>query len=270
MRRPEPETPGDLHARLAGVARAIAELLLKPRHDEAELAALDVEARGITGRECRPARNLQTAAPNPRPPEETAAVIRKAYLPGCLLLACLPFLPMPARAQARGDSTVVILVRHAEKAAAGGGFFNSNPPLTPAGERRARDLYAIARRYGVDAIFVTQFQRTRQTAAPTAKGLRLTPRMVPMLGGEVLARETVDSIFAHHAGQTVLVVGHQTSIPRMVELLGGPVLGDICSLSYSNLFIVVLSPGRPARVARTHYGAADPADEPGCIGGLRR
>jgi phosphohistidine phosphatase SixA len=185
------------------------------------------------------------------------------------LLSCLLMVPTAARAQARGDSTVVILVRHAEKALAGGGFFNSNPPLTPAGERRARTLSAVVSRYGVDAIFVTQFQRTRQTAAPTARRLHLTPRMLPMLGGERLAREAVDSILAHHAGQTVLVVGHQTSIPRMVELLGGPVLGDVCASAYSNLFIVVLSPGRPARFTRTTYGAADPADEQGCKAGLR-
>lgn len=197
-------------------------------------------------------------------------MIRKPYLPCWLLSCCFLLAPAAMHAQAPGDSTVVILVRHAEKAAIGGGFFNSNPPLTPDGERRARDLYAIARRYGVDAVFVTQFQRTRQTAAPTAKGLGLAPRMIPMQGGERLARETVDSIFAHHAGQAVLVVGHQTSVSRMVELLGGPVLGDICSLSYSNLFVVVLTPGRPARVTRTHYGARDPADEPGCTEGLRR
>ena len=197
-------------------------------------------------------------------------MFRKAYLPYCILMCRMLLVPASMHAQARGDSTVVILVRHAEKAAVGGGFFNSNPPLTPEGERRARDLYAIARRYGVDAIFVTQFQRTRQTAAPAAKGLGVKPRMIPMLGGERLARETVDSIFAHHAGQAVLVVGHQTSISRMVELLGGPVLGDICSLSHSNLFVVVLTPGRPARVTRTHYGARDPADEPGCTDGLRR
>jgi hypothetical protein len=54
----------------------------------------------------------------------------------------------------------------------------------------------------------------------------------------------------------------------MVELLGGPVLGDLCALSYSNIFIVVLTPGRPARFTRTHYGARDPADEAGCSGGL--
>jgi phosphohistidine phosphatase SixA len=196
--------------------------------------------------------------------------MRNVHRLGCLLLGCLVLAPVGARAQARRDSTVVILVRHAEKALTGGGFFNSNPPLTSQGERRAHDLYAIARRYGVDAIFVTQFQRTRQTASPTARGLGVTPRMIPMQGGERLARETVDSIFAHHAGQTVLVVGHQTSIPRTVELLGGPVLGDICGNSYSNLFIVVLAPGRPARVTRTHYGARDPADEPGCVEGLRR
>jgi len=44
MGRPEPETLGVLHARLADVARATAKLLVTPRYDEAELAELEVEA----------------------------------------------------------------------------------------------------------------------------------------------------------------------------------------------------------------------------------
>lgn len=47
MRRPEPERVGELHARLAGVARAIAKLLVTPRYDEAQLAELEVEARSL-------------------------------------------------------------------------------------------------------------------------------------------------------------------------------------------------------------------------------
>jgi hypothetical protein len=37
----------ELHARLAGVARAIAKLLVKPRYDEAQLAELEVQARSL-------------------------------------------------------------------------------------------------------------------------------------------------------------------------------------------------------------------------------
>jgi len=47
MRRPEPERLSALHARLAGVARAIAKLLVTARYDEARLAELEVEARSL-------------------------------------------------------------------------------------------------------------------------------------------------------------------------------------------------------------------------------
>jgi len=39
-----------LHVELAGVAMRIAELLTRPRHDEAELAELDARARELRGR----------------------------------------------------------------------------------------------------------------------------------------------------------------------------------------------------------------------------
>jgi hypothetical protein len=41
---------GPLHVELAGVAMRIAELLTRPRHDEAELAELDARARELRGR----------------------------------------------------------------------------------------------------------------------------------------------------------------------------------------------------------------------------
>ncbi|MEP7347347.1 MAG: histidine phosphatase family protein, partial [Gemmatimonadaceae bacterium] len=54
--------------------------------------------------------------------------------------------------------TLVIVVRHAEKAGPSG-----DVALSPMGEERARALLTVARQAGVSAVVTTQFQRTRQT-----------------------------------------------------------------------------------------------------------
>src|SRR5512143_3998842 len=70
--------------------------------------------------------------------------------------------------------TVVLLVRHAEKAAQP----RQDPPLAKAGAARARALAMVARDAGVTAIITTQFERTRKTAEPTATALQITPEVV--------------------------------------------------------------------------------------------
>src|SRR5205823_9140645 len=75
---------------------------------------------------------------------------------------------------AAAQSTIFI-VRHAEKAASGG----DNPDLSEAGRARAETLASMLKDAGVSAIYVTEFKRTQQTAAPLAKMLHLDPTIVP-------------------------------------------------------------------------------------------
>ena len=168
-------------------------------------------------------------------------------------------------ANARGVTTV-ILVRHAEKAT--GNPLDSNPPLTEAGQRRAQALAELLRRRHVDAILTTDLARTRDTAAPLARALGLRAGETHMgRDSDVVAQLVADSILTHHRGQTVLVVGHTTTVPRIIALLGGQRLGDLCESAYSNVFTVTLRRDRAAEVAQAHYGAADPADDE-CVNGI--
>ena len=57
-------------------------------------------------------------------------------------------------------ATTVLLVRHAEKET------GRDPGLTAAGQARARALVEVAKGAGVSAIYHTQLERTRLTAAP--------------------------------------------------------------------------------------------------------
>jgi broad specificity phosphatase PhoE len=163
----------------------------------------------------------------------------------------------PFRAQVRGPTTV-ILVRHAEKAAEPA----DDPPLTGAGEARARALVDATRDAGVQAIITTQFVRTKATAQPVSAALGLSPEVVDARGPKH-AQDVAEAILVHHAGETVLVVGHSNSVPAIIAALGANRPPPICDSQYDNLFIVTVPETGQARVIRAKYGAASPPD-PAC------
>lgn len=186
-----------------------------------------------------------------------------------LLLALLSLgLHSPLLAQ-RSPVTRVILVRHAEKRT--DEPLNLNPHLTPEGRERARALVGVARRYHVNAIVVTQLRRTKETAALTADSLGLHPVVVETRGrGEKNAADVAALVRGRFAGRTVLVVGHQTTIPRIIRALGGPALGDLCAHAYSHVFVLELRRGHAPVLSRSRYGATDQPDDDECADGLRK
>jgi len=149
--------------------------------------------------------------------------------------------------EATSATTTVILVRHAEKAAAPA----ADPPLTRAGETRARALLDAVRDAGVGAIITTQFERTRATAAPTASALGIAPEVVTA-SGRTHAQDVAAAI-RKHAGQTVLVVGHSNTIPEIIGALGATV-PPMCDAEYDNLYVVVLATTGPTKLIRTKFG----------------
>lgn len=150
--------------------------------------------------------------------------------------------------------TVVLVVRHAEKAGPSG-----DVPLSAAGEERAKALVSIAREAGVSAIITTQFQRTRLTAAPAAQALGITGEVIEARGAVPdHARAIADAVRSRFAGRTVLVVGHSNTVPAIVAAFGGPKLPDICDDLYDDLFTVIVSPEGTVRVVHAKYGAPSP------------
>src|SRR5438105_14696907 len=79
-----------------------------------------------------------------------------------LVLAIAAIASAALLAQA-GKTTTVLIVRHAEKAAEPA----DDPPLTAAGDARARELWVAIKDAGVTAVITTQLLRTRATAQPT-------------------------------------------------------------------------------------------------------
>jgi len=166
----------------------------------------------------------------------------------------------PVRPLAAQEPTIVILVRHAEKAAQPA----ADPPLTADGEARARALAAELADARVDVVVTTQFARTRLTAAPLADAMHITPAIVATSGTALEhARAVADTIRARYAGRTVLVVGHSNTIPKIITALGGPPLDDFCDNAYDGLYTMVIRPGGAVTLVRGHFGAANgpaPAD----------
>jgi len=152
---------------------------------------------------------------------------------------------------------LVVLVRHAEKATEPA----TDPPLTPEGEARARALVRTVEWAGIDAIVLTPFTRTRQTAAPVAEARHLAPIEVP-IGRSITEHvaAVVNTVRALPAGASVLVVGHSNTIPAIVTAFGGPSLPDLCDNQYAVLYVLSVSPTGAARLVTASYGAPDPPD----------
>jgi broad specificity phosphatase PhoE len=178
------------------------------------------------------------------------------------LIIALIGIAAPARgqtAQPDASATVVLLVRHAEKAAQPA----DDPPLTQDGHRRAEALAAVVKDARPTAIITTQLHRTVETAQPTAAATGVTPEVVPVSAAD-RQQNAVDVAAAvrRHPGKTLLVIGHSNTVPLIIAALGGPNLPAICEAVYDKLFVLVL--GREARLIQSRYGAPGPPPTPDC------
>ncbi len=138
---------------------------------------------------------------------------------------------------------VVVIVRHAEKAASGG----KDPDLSAAGRARAEALARILKDSGITAIFTSEFKRTQETAAPTATSAHVTPTVVA-------AKDTAGLVAKlHQLNGNALVVGHGDTIPNIIKALGINSSINIPDADYSELLIVTL--GDKPQLFRLHYSS---------------
>jgi len=143
---------------------------------------------------------------------------------------------------------VVFVVRHAERADSSPGMsptMANDPDLSDAGRARAASLAVLLKDAGITAIYVTEYKRTRQTAAPLAKALGLTPTMVNATDSNALAKELAA------AKGSVLVVGHSNTVPSTIKDLGVSSPVSVQDDEYDNLFVVVR--GSQPSAIRLHY-----------------
>lgn len=132
------------------------------------------------------------------------------------------------------DTTVYYLIRHAEKDRSD--ETNRNPDLTEAGLIRANNWAKHFEDINLDAVYSTNYNRTQQTATPTAKAKGL----------EVLSYNPSklysDEFKAATKGKSVLVVGHSNTTPVFANaILGEKKYENMADDDNATLFIVTVT-----------------------------
>jgi len=136
---------------------------------------------------------------------------------------------------------IIFIVRHAEKASNG----DNDPDLSLQGEKRAGALANILKDSQVTSVFVTEFKRTQETAAPTAKAAHVSPTVVPAKDiGELVGK-------LRASNGNALVVGHGNTIPDLLKALGVATPVVISDDDYKEIFVVLTSD--TPQLLRLHY-----------------
>ena len=114
---------------------------------------------------------------------------------------------------ASDKTTTYYLIRHAEKDRTNN--TNKNPNLNSEGLLRAEKWAKHFEKIELDAVYSTDYNRTQQTAAPTAKSKDLIIQSYN-------PSKMYDSIFKKNTkGKTVLVVGHSDTTPVFANIILG-------------------------------------------------
>ncbi|TCK64685.1 histidine phosphatase superfamily protein (branch 1) [Winogradskyella wandonensis] len=131
-------------------------------------------------------------------------------------------------------TTTYYLIRHAEKDRSD--KTNRNPHLTEKGLKRAENWATVLKDVKFDAVYSTDYNRTKETALPTAKSLGLElqfydPRNMDM---KQFMKDT--------KGKTVLIVGHSNTTPMFANgLLGDKKYDMMDDNNNGGLYIVTMT-----------------------------
>ncbi|NQX84654.1 MAG: histidine phosphatase family protein [Flavobacteriaceae bacterium] len=152
------------------------------------------------------------------------------------LILCVTFVnATPAQeATATSNKSIYYFIRHAEKDKSNKN--NKNPNLLMEGVLRAAKWSLVFDHIKFDAVYSTDYTRTRDTAKPTAEknGLDLI----------IYAPQETDvqTFLEITKGQTVLVVGHSNTTPMFVNsILGTEKYQNMNDSQHANLYIVTIT-----------------------------
>ena len=165
-----------------------------------------------------------------------------------LAALCLLFVA----ATPKNDTTTILIVRHAEKQIHAG---DDDPHLSDAGISRAKALAGVAENARVGTIYVSQFLRTKETAAPLmAKNPAIPIITLPVAKAEDYPKLIAKAILTKEKGKVVLVVSHSNIVPGIVEELTKFKVPPIGDDEFSRLYIVTIRPGAPPQLIAAQYG----------------
>ncbi|WP_026753334.1 histidine phosphatase family protein [Sediminibacter sp. Hel_I_10] len=150
-----------------------------------------------------------------------------------IIVICL-FSILSFSQESRSETTCYYLIRHAEKDRSD--QTNADPDLLEIGQQRAEQWRDYLKDIKFDAVYSTDYNRTKQTALPTAKAnnLQLQYYNPNSLYSKEFQQDT--------KGKTVLIVGHSNTTPSFVNaIIGEEQYEAIDDKTNSNLYVVKIS-----------------------------
>jgi 2,3-bisphosphoglycerate-dependent phosphoglycerate mutase len=141
--------------------------------------------------------------------------------------------------------TTFIFIRHAEKANDG----SKDPDLTAEGKERAERLSRMLANQKVDAVYSTNYKRTRLTVEPTAASHQLTVTTY-----ESMDAAQLKELATRYKGGTVVICGHSNTTPAMInKLLGSDQLKQWEDPDYGNFVTVTVAESGDASLTMLRY-----------------
>jgi broad specificity phosphatase PhoE len=146
------------------------------------------------------------------------------------------------------EYSIFYCVRHAEKRLDQG----DNPDLTTEGEARAKQLGIILSSERLDRVFSTSYKRTIQTAETVRRNSEK-----PAAGSTYPANMQdvwLDELLLAGGGKRYLVVGHQNTIPQLLNRLKGSAeFENIPEDVYDRFYIAVTKGAGQTEVLEFRY-----------------
>ena len=144
------------------------------------------------------------------------------------------FFSYSQKEESKTSVSTFYFIRHAEKDRSDAN--NKNPHLTEIGVFRAEKWSEVLKNISFDAVYSTNYFRTRETAQPTAlkNNLDIT----------IYDPNTIDapSFLKENRGKNVLVVGHSNTTPAFVNaILGSHKYEEIEDGNNGNLYIITVN-----------------------------
>lgn len=151
-----------------------------------------------------------------------------------LLSILIVFTTFSFSQETEDNTTTYYFIRHAEKERSD--TSNHNPHLNEKGKERAEKWSNVFANVTFDAVYSTDYFRTKETALPTAKSndLEITLYNPREFNPKQFLQET--------NGKTILVVGHSNTTPMLVNaLIGKEKYKMIEDNKNANLYIITIS-----------------------------
>lgn len=134
---------------------------------------------------------------------------------------------------AQHRNLTIVLLRHAEKDASPNAD-KVNPELSADGKLRAQKLVKTVKRYKPDAIYSSDFIRTKATVAPLAEKRKLAVEVYDHRNLKQLAELIMSGKI-----KRLVIVGHNTTTPALVNMLiGQEKYKALAESEYDKIFVV--------------------------------